>query len=134
MIFASALITAGLMPGPSRMLTPCLTKQIAWRPWAGNSVFSAMDLTSGFYNIAMAEEDKKLTAFTTSMGLYEFNRLPQGLCNSPASFMRLMTNIFGDQNFLTLLCYLDDLLVYAQTSVRPSRDSRWCSVGFESTG
>ncbi len=79
----------------------------------GNSVFSAMDLTSGFYNIAMAEEDKKLTAFTTSMGLYEFNRLPQGLCNSPASFMRLMTNIFGDQNFLTLLCYLDDLLVYA---------------------
>ncbi len=49
------------------------------------------------------------------MGLYEFNRLPQGLCNSPASFMRLMTNIFGDQNFLTLLFYLDDLLVYAPT-------------------
>lgn len=79
----------------------------------GNVIFSAMDLTSGFYNIAMAEEDKNLTAFTTPMGLYEFNRLPQGLCNSPASFMRLMTNIFGDQNFLTLLCYLDDLLVYA---------------------
>ncbi|XP_051757199.1 uncharacterized protein LOC127516500 isoform X1 [Ctenopharyngodon idella] len=79
----------------------------------GNAIFSAMDLTSGFYNIAMAEEDKKLTAFTMPMGLFEFNRLPQGLCNSPASFMRLMTNIFGDQNFLTLLCYLADLLVYA---------------------
>uniref|UniRef100_A0A3B3HTT0 Gypsy retrotransposon integrase-like protein 1 n=1 Tax=Oryzias latipes TaxID=8090 RepID=A0A3B3HTT0_ORYLA len=79
----------------------------------GNAIFCAMDLTSGFYNIAMAEEDKKLTAFTTPMGLYEFNRLPQGLCNSPASFMRLMMNIFGDQNFLTLLCYLDDVLVYA---------------------
>lgn len=79
----------------------------------GNVIFSAMDLTSGFYNIVMSEEDKKFTAFTTPMGLYEFNRLPQGLCNSPASFMRLMTNIFGDQNFLTLLCYLDDLLVYA---------------------
>lgn len=49
----------------------------------------------------------------TAMGLYEFNSLPQGLCNSPVSFMRLMTNIFGDQNFLTLLCYLNDLLVYA---------------------
>ncbi|KAK7933215.1 hypothetical protein WMY93_004111 [Mugilogobius chulae] len=59
------------------------------------------------------KEDKKLTAFTTPMGLYEFNRLPQGLCNSPASFMRLMMNIFGDQNFMTLLCYLDDVLVYA---------------------
>uniref|UniRef100_A0AAV2LI13 ribonuclease H n=1 Tax=Knipowitschia caucasica TaxID=637954 RepID=A0AAV2LI13_KNICA len=79
----------------------------------GSAIFSAMDLTSGFYNIAMAEEDKKLTAFTTPMGLYEFNRLPQGLCNSPASFMRLMMSIFGDQNFMTLLCYLDDVLVYA---------------------
>lgn len=79
----------------------------------GNAFFSAMDLTSGFYNIPMCEEDKKLTAFTTPMGLHEFNRMPQGLCNSPASFMRLMTNIFGDQNYLTLLCYLDDLLVFA---------------------
>uniref|UniRef100_A0A3B1JBI6 Gypsy retrotransposon integrase-like protein 1 n=1 Tax=Astyanax mexicanus TaxID=7994 RepID=A0A3B1JBI6_ASTMX len=79
----------------------------------GNAIFSAMDLTSGFYNIEMAEEDKKFTAFTTPMGLYEMNRLPQGLCNSPASFMRLMMGIFGDQNFLSLLCYLDDVLVYA---------------------
>lgn len=87
----------------------------------GNAIFSAMDLTSGFYNIEMAEEDKKLTAFTTPMGLYEFNRLPQGLCNSPASFMRLMMGIFGDQNFLTLLCYLDDLLVYAPNEAEALR-------------
>lgn len=49
------------------------------------------------------------------MGLYEYNRLPQGLCNSPASFMRMMTSIFSDQNCLSLLCYLDDLLVFAPT-------------------
>ncbi|KAK3527276.1 hypothetical protein QTP86_018614 [Hemibagrus guttatus] len=61
----------------------------------------------------MCEEDKKLTAFTTPLKLYEFNHLPQGLCNSPESFMRLMMSIFGDQNFLTLLYYLDDLLVMA---------------------
>lgn len=81
----------------------------------GNAYFSTMDLTSGFYNVPMSESDKKYTAFTTPLGLHEFNRMPQGLCNSPASFMRLMTNIFGDQNFLTLLCYLDDLLVFAPT-------------------
>lgn len=80
-----------------------------------------MDLTSGFYNIAMAEEDKKLTAFTTPMGLYEFNRLPQGLCNSPASFMHLMMSNFGDLNFLTLLCYLDDILVYAPNEAEALR-------------
>ncbi|XP_076841572.1 uncharacterized protein LOC143485839 [Brachyhypopomus gauderio] len=79
----------------------------------GNSFFSTMDLTSGFYNVPLHEADKKYTAFTTPVGLYEYNRLPQGLCNSPASFMRMMTNIFGDQNFLSLLCYLDDLMVYA---------------------
>ncbi|KAL2095495.1 hypothetical protein ACEWY4_010214 [Coilia grayii] len=57
-----------------------------------------MDLTSGFHNIVMAVEHRKYTAFTTPMGLFEFNRLPQGLCN---------------QNFLMLLCYLNDLLVFA---------------------
>lgn len=79
----------------------------------GNALFSTMDLTSGFYNMPLHEDDKKYSAFTTPMGLYEYNRLPQGLCNSPGSFMRMMTCIFGDQNYLSLLCYLDDLLVFA---------------------
>lgn len=59
----------------------------------GNTYFSTMDLTSGFYNIPMAEEDKKYTAFMTQMELYEYNRMPQGLCNSPASFMRMMQSV-----------------------------------------
>ncbi|KAJ8384800.1 hypothetical protein AAFF_G00197870 [Aldrovandia affinis] len=79
----------------------------------GNALFSTMDLTSGFYNVPLHESDRKFTAFTTPMGLYEYNRLPQGLCNSPASFMRMMLSIFGDLNFSSLLCYLDDLLVFA---------------------
>ena len=81
----------------------------------GNTVFSTMDLTSGFYNLPMHEDDKKYTAFTTPLGLHEYNRMPQGLCNSPASFMRMMLSIFGDLNFSSLLCYLDDLLVFAQS-------------------
>ncbi|XP_038128016.1 uncharacterized protein LOC119774555 [Cyprinodon tularosa] len=83
----------------------------------GNCIFSTMDLTSGFFNIPMHEHDKKYTAFTTPLGLYEYNCMPQGLCNSPASFMRMMVGIFGDMNFTKLLCYLDDLLVFA-----PSED------------
>lgn len=80
----------------------------------GNVFFSTMDLTSGYYNVPLYEEDKKYTAFTTPLGLHEYNRLPQGLCNSPATFMRMMLTIFGDQNFQSLLCYLDDLLVFAK--------------------
>lgn len=71
----------------------------------GSALFSTMD--------PLHEEDKKFTAFTTPVSLHEYNRLPQGLCNSPASFMRMMMSIFGDQNFLSLLCYLDDLMVFA---------------------
>ncbi|KAJ8367055.1 hypothetical protein AAFF_G00333500 [Aldrovandia affinis] len=79
----------------------------------GNALFSTMDLTSGFYNVPLHESDRKFTAFTTPMGLYEYNRLPQGLCNIPASFMCMMLSIFGNLNFSSLLCYLDDLLVFA---------------------
>ena len=81
----------------------------------GNAFFSTMDLTSGYYNVEVHEDDKKYTAFTSPFGLYEYNRLPQGLCNSPATFMRMMLSIFGDQNFLSLLCYLDDVLVFPPT-------------------
>lgn len=81
----------------------------------GNAFFSTMDLTSGFYNVPLHEEDKKYTAFSSPFGLHEYNRMPQGLTNSPATFMRMMMSIFGDKNFTSLLCYLDDLLVFAPT-------------------
>ncbi|KAK0152244.1 Retrovirus-related Pol polyprotein from transposon 17.6 [Merluccius polli] len=78
----------------------------------GNVFFSTMDLTSGFYNVPMHEDHKKYTAFSSPFGLHEYNRMPQGLSNSPATFMRMMLSIFGDENFTSLLCYLDDLLVF----------------------
>lgn len=81
----------------------------------GNVFFSTMDLTSGFYNVPLHEDDKTYTAFASPVGLHEYNRLPQGLSNSPASFMRMMMKIFGDQNFMSLLCYLDDLMSIAPT-------------------
>lgn len=81
----------------------------------GNAFFSTMDLTSGYYNVEVHEADRKYTAFSSPFGLYEYNRMPQGLCNSPATFMRMMLSVFGDQNFMSLLCYLDDVLVFAPT-------------------
>ena len=81
----------------------------------GNVFFSTMDLKSGFYNVPLHEEDKKYTAFSSPFGLHEYNRMPQSLTNSPATFMRMMMSIFGDKNFTSLLCYLDDLLFFALT-------------------
>lgn len=79
----------------------------------GNAFFSTMDLTSGYYNVPLQEEHKKYTTFSSPFGLHEYNRLPQGLSNSPATFMRMMMSIFGDENFSSVLCYLDDLMVFA---------------------
>ncbi|KAL1277158.1 hypothetical protein QQF64_023831 [Cirrhinus molitorella] len=77
----------------------------------GNVFFSTMDLTSGFYNVPLFEEQWKYTDFSSPFGLHEYNRLPQGLTNSPATFMRMMMSIFGDENFTSLLCYLDNLIL-----------------------
>lgn len=46
----------------------------------GNMFFSTMDLTSSYYNVVVHMDDKKYTAFTSPFGLYEYNRMPQGMC------------------------------------------------------
>ena len=64
----------------------------------------------------MEEKDIPTTAFRVgSGGLYEFTRMPFGLCNAPASFQRLMEACLQDQNYQTLLLYLDDILVISNT-------------------
>ncbi|MCP3870897.1 MAG: RNA-directed DNA polymerase, partial [Gammaproteobacteria bacterium] len=70
---------------------------------------------SGYHQVAMTEEDKEKTAFTCPFGLYQFERMPMGLCNAPATFQRLMNSTMSDFLFQILLVYLDDLLVFNGT-------------------
>ncbi|PIK48240.1 hypothetical protein BSL78_14884 [Apostichopus japonicus] len=53
--------------------------------------------------------------FWCPLGFYEFNRMPQGICNAPATFQRLMEKCMGDMAFTDVLVYLDDLLVFSRT-------------------
>lgn len=82
---------------------------------AGARLFSTLDLTAGYNQIPMAEKDKQKTAFCTPFGLFEFNRMPFGLCNSPSTFQRLMERIFGDERYNSLLLYLDDIVVFSSS-------------------
>ena len=64
----------------------------------------------------MEESNIKKTAFrASSMGLYEFTHMPFRLSNAGSSFCCLMEQCLGDQQFVTLLLYLDDMCIFAPT-------------------
>ncbi|UYV60745.1 hypothetical protein LAZ67_1002098, partial [Cordylochernes scorpioides] len=79
----------------------------------GSRYFSAIDLRSGYWQVEVEERDKEKTAFTTAHGLYEFNVMPFGLCNAPATFERNMENMLGNLRWQICLCYLDDVIIYS---------------------
>ena len=59
--------------------------------------FSVLDLKAGFHQIRMAEESKKITAFITKKGLYEYNVMPFGLATNPSAFSRFVHKAFKDE-------------------------------------
>lgn len=79
----------------------------------GTCWFSTMDLARGYSQVPVTERDKPKTAFCTLFGLFEWNRMPFGLCNAPSTFQRLMERIFRDQQCQSLLLYLDDTVVFS---------------------
>ena len=81
----------------------------------GSRFFSSLDLAHGYFQVAMHENSIDKTAFRVPWGLFSFNRLPQGLCNSPCTFQRIMEAIFGDLNLSQVVLYLDDILVFSST-------------------
>ena len=82
----------------------------------GSRWFSTLDLQSGYWQVPLREKDKEKTAFCTGEGqLWEFEVLPFGVCNGPATFSRLMDAVLSGLAWRTCLAYLDDVIVYAPT-------------------
>ena len=79
--------------------------------------FSSFNLAQGYLQMAMEEADILKTAFHTgSSCLYEFMCMPFRLTNTGASFCRLMEMCIWDQQYVTLLFYLDDICIFAETA------------------
>ena len=79
----------------------------------GARYFSVCDLASGFHQIKMDAADGHKTAFTTPFGHYEFDRMPFGLKNAPATFQRLMDLVLTGLQGKELFVYMDDIVIYA---------------------
>ena len=74
-----------------------------------------MDLASGFWQVELDPKDREKTTFITRFGTYEFNVMPFGLCNAPATFQRLMDTVLRDILWQNVVVYIDDINIGTKT-------------------
>ena len=77
--------------------------------------FTTLDLSAGYWQVELDPESQAKTAFTSHCGLYEFTRMPFGLCNAPATFQRLMQVVLAGLEWDCCFVYIDDILIASQS-------------------
>lgn len=82
---------------------------------SGSKLFSTLALLSGYHQFEVNEKDRPRTAFITKYGLFEYTRMPFGLCNAPSTFQRGMELVLRRLQWVTLLIYLDDVIITGKT-------------------
>ena len=95
---------------------------------------SSFDLRAGYWQIEVEERDKPKTAFVCHRGLYEFNKMPFGLCNAPSIFQNLMNHVLGEAQSKYATAYIDDVLIYSETFEYHMKHMRDVLNRFEEAG
>ncbi|GMG17786.1 unnamed protein product [Phytophthora fragariaefolia] len=112
MVHAFNKLNAATIPAS----TPIPRKDVLQNNMAGCTVFSALDMVDGYYQLLMRESDIPLTAVSTPSGmLWEWLVMPQGLSNAPATFNRLVTQLFRPMRHF-IQTYFDDGFVHSRAS------------------
>ena len=89
---------------------------------SGAKYFTTMDVDRAFWQVGLAEEDKKKTAFTIGGKLYEFNVMPFGSMNASSTFQRLMDRVLRGLTWKQCLVYIDDVLIFSATFEQHLKD------------
>uniref|UniRef100_H3H3W5 Integrase catalytic domain-containing protein n=2 Tax=Phytophthora ramorum TaxID=164328 RepID=H3H3W5_PHYRM len=115
MVHAFNKLTAATIPAS----TPIPRKDVLQNNMAGCTIFSALDMGDGYYQLLMRESDVPLTAVSTPSGmLWEWLVMPQGLSNAPVTFNRLVTQLFRPMRQF-VQTYFDDIFVHSRASGVP---------------
>eukprot|EP00794_Sanderia_malayensis_P010230 gene10230-11279_t len=89
---------------------------------AGAKYWSTLDAASAYWSIPLSEADKEKTAFAVPRGKFEFNVMPFGLCNSGASYQRMMDMCLSGLSTNKVLSYMDDIALFSDTFDEHMRD------------
>ena len=81
----------------------------------GSKIFTSVDLESAYWQLGVRSEDRPKTAFTTEQGHFQFKVMPYGLKNAGSVFSRLMAIVLTGLIGISVLVYLDDVVVFSVT-------------------
>jgi len=88
----------------------------ALEQFGGAVIFSVLDLISAYYQIPLSAKSRRITAFCTSFGLFEFDKLPMGVSVGCQRLSRVVDEIFADLKGRYVFNFLDDLVVYSSSA------------------
>jgi hypothetical protein len=94
---------------------PMPSVEHAFANFQGAKVFSVLDLNSAYYQIPLSAKSRKVTAFCTPFGLFEFTKLPMGISVGCQVLSRVVDSLFGDLKNTYVYNFMDDLVVYSSS-------------------
>ena len=92
---------------------PLPTAEEVTSQFYGSKLFTKLDLRQGYLQVPLHPDSRNLTAFVTHAGVFQYTRMPFGLCSAPSCFQKIMSTIFA--GIPGVVIFLDDIVVHGPT-------------------